>query len=119
VVCAYVVTQMMLLTARERRSGVAVLRACGAGRRAVAEVFAGTALPAAVMAAPVAVILEGFILGPAVSRLTASYVAVSLRPTWREVVLVAVGLVAISGAAAAWVAHGASREPISEALQDR
>jgi ABC-type lipoprotein release transport system permease subunit len=118
IVCAYVVAQMMLLTARERRSAVAVLRACGASRRAVGEVFAGTALPAAVMAAPVAVLLEAVVLGPAVSRLTASYVAVSLGPTWTEVGLVAVGLVAISGAAAAWVAHGASRDPVSEALQD-
>jgi ABC-type lipoprotein release transport system permease subunit len=118
VVCAYVVTQMMLLTARERRSGVAVLRACGAGRGDVGAVFAGTALPAAVMATPVAVILEGVVLGPAVSSLTASYVAVSLRSSWTEVGLVAVGLVAISVGAAAWVARGASRDPISEALQD-
>ncbi len=119
VVCAYVVTQMMLLTARERRSAVAVLRACGAGRAQVAAVFAGVALPAATLAAPIAVVLERSLLGPAVSGLAASYVSLPVRAGPGEVALMAAGLAAITAVSAAIVARQVAREPIIGALRDR
>lgn len=118
VVCAYVVTEMMLLTARERRSAVAVLRACGAGRREVVAVFAGAALPAAAVAAPVAVLLERTLLGPAVSGLATSYVSVSLRADALDVAVTWAGLAAITAVASAWVARGAASEPIVDGLRD-
>jgi putative ABC transport system permease protein len=118
VVCAYVVTQMMLLTARERRSAVAVLRACGAGPAQVAAVFAGVALPAAILATPVAVVLERVVLGPAVAGLAASYVSLSVRAGATDVALMIAGLAAITVAAAAAVARHAGREPILHALRD-
>jgi putative ABC transport system permease protein len=117
-VCAYVVTQMMLLTARERRSAVAVLRACGAGGWQVAAVFAGAALPAAALAAPVAVLLERTLFGPAVANLATSYVSVSLRADALDVAVTWAGLAAITAVASAWVARGAAREPIVDALRD-
>jgi putative ABC transport system permease protein len=118
IVCAYVVTQMMLLTARERRSAVAVLRACGAGRAQVAAVFAGAVLPAAALAAPVAIVLQRTVLGPSVSRLAASYVSISLRADATDVAIMLVGLAAITTAAAAWVSRQATREPILDAMRD-
>ncbi len=118
VVCAYVVTQMMLLTASERRSAVAVLRACGAGPGQVAAVFAGVALPAAALAAPVAVVLERVVLGPAVAGLAASYVSLSVRAGGADVALMVAGLAAITAGAAAAVARHAGREPILRALRD-
>ncbi len=117
-VCAYVVTQMMLLTARERRSSVAVLRACGAGGAQVAAVFAGAALPAAAIAAPVAVLLERVAFGPAAAGLAASYVSVSLGAGATAVVIMVAGLAVITAGASAWVARAAVRDPIVDALRD-
>lgn len=117
-VCAYVVTQMMLLTARERRSSVAVLRACGAGGGQVAAVFAGAALPSAAIAVPVAVLLERVLFGPAAARLAASYVSVSLGAGATAVAVMAAGLAAITVVASAWVARTAVRDPIVDALRD-
>jgi ABC-type lipoprotein release transport system permease subunit len=118
VVCAYVITQMMLLTASERRSAVAVLRACGAGPAQVAAVFAGVALPAAALAAPVAVVLEWAVLGPAVSGLAASYVSLSVRAGGADVALMIAGLAVITVGSAAAVARHAGRESILRALRD-
>jgi hypothetical protein len=118
VVCAYVVTQMILLTARERRSAVAVLRACGAGTAQVAGVFSGVALPAAVLAVPLAVVLERVVLGPAVAGLAASYVSLSVRAGGADVALMIAGLAAITAAAAGAVARQVGREPILAALRD-
>jgi ABC-type antimicrobial peptide transport system permease subunit len=117
-VCAYVVTQMMLLTARERRSSVAVLRACGAGRAHVAGVFAGAVLPAAALAAPVAVVLQRTVLGPSVADLAASYVSISLAAGGADVAVMVAGLAAITAGAAAWVSRQAMREPILAAIRD-
>ena len=43
-VCLYAVVQMLALTAYERRSSIALIRACGADTAQVAAVFAGAAL---------------------------------------------------------------------------
>ncbi len=118
VVCAYVVAQMMLLTARERRSAVAVLRACGASRSQVAAVFAGAVLPAAALAVPVAVVLQRTVLGPSVSHLAASYVAISLRADATDVAIMLAGFALITAGAAAWVSGQATREPIMRAMRD-
>jgi putative ABC transport system permease protein len=117
-VCAYVVTQMMLLTARERRSAVAVLRACGASRSQVAAVFAGAVVPAAVLAVPAAIVLQRVVLGPSVSHLAASYVAISLRAGATDVAIMIVGLALITVGAAAWVSRQATREPILHAMRE-
>ena len=50
-VCLYMLTQALALTAGERRSAIAVLRACGAGARSIRVLLAGAALAVLVPAA--------------------------------------------------------------------
>jgi FtsX-like permease family len=116
-VCLYAVVQVLALMARERRTAVAVLRACGAGGGDVRRVFAGAALVVCGLAAPVAVVLEREVLGPAVAQLAASYAEVSLRATADQVALTLTGLVAVAAGAAWVVAHGAMHDPIVAGLR--
>jgi hypothetical protein len=53
-----------------------------------------------------------------VGGLAASYVDVSLRADPADVAVMVAGLAAITTLASAWVARGAAREPIAEALRD-
>ena len=115
-VCIYALAQILALTAGERRQAIAVVRALGAGRAAVARIFAGSALLLALVALPAAVVLERVFLGPAAARLAASYVTLSLGADSTSIVVVGASLVAASLCAALVVARRASRGPVTAAL---
>jgi ABC-type antimicrobial peptide transport system permease subunit len=117
VVCLYVLVQMLALTAQERRSAVAVLRALGASRAQVTAVFAGSALVVVALAAPTAALAERGALGPVVSRLAAAYVSLPLGAGAVAVAIVALGGVATALAAAAYVARAAVRERVVAGLR--
>ena len=100
-VCLYALAQMLALTAQERQRAVAVVRALGASRRQVLQVFAGAALLVAVLAAPLGLLLERAVVAPAVGRIAASYVALPLAAGATEALVVALGLAAGALGAAA------------------
>lgn len=116
-VCLYALAQALGLVARERRRAIAVLRAGGAGLGTVARLLSGAALAVAVPAAAGALALERFVLGPAVTRLGAGYADLSLAPTSGQAALLIGGFAGLAVAASAWVARGASREPIVTGLR--
>ena len=117
-VCLYALVQMLALTAEERRTAVAVVRACGGSPGQVAAVLGGASILVAVLAAVAGILLERAVVGPAASSLAASYVTLPLVAGAAETVLVAAGLVVLAGAAAAWVARSAVRHPIAAALHE-
>src|SRR5438093_916143 len=75
--------------------------AVGAGRRELGLVLAGAALLVVALAAPAAVALERFVLGPAVSRLGEGYVSLPLATGAGDTALVVLGLGALALGAAA------------------
>jgi ABC-type antimicrobial peptide transport system permease subunit len=115
-VCLYMLTQALALTAGERRSAIAVLRACGAGARSIRVLLAGAALAVMVPAAVIAVALERFVLGPAVSRLAEGYASLSLAADAAEIALLLVGLAAIGALAVWWVVRRVTARPIAGGL---
>jgi ABC-type antimicrobial peptide transport system permease subunit len=115
-VCLYMLTQALALTAGERRSAIAVLRACGAGARSIRVLLAGAALAVLVPAAVIAVALERFVLGPAVSRLAQGYASLSLAADAAEIALLLVGLAAIGALAVWWVVRRVTARPIAGGL---
>jgi ABC-type lipoprotein release transport system permease subunit len=117
-ICLYVVVQVMSLTARDRRLAIALLRALGAGRGAIATVFAGAALAVAVPGALVGVVLEREVLAPVVARLAGDYVSVPLGAGWADVALVVAGFLALSAVAAGWSGRRSMREPIVAGLRE-
>ena len=117
-VCLYVLVQMLALTAEERRTAVAVVRACGGSPGQVAAVLGGASLLVAALAAAAGIVLERVFVGPAASSLAASYVTLPLVPGPGETALVAAGLLVLAAAAAAWVARDAVRSPIAAALHE-
>ena len=117
-ICLYVVAQTLALTARERRPAIALLRALGAGRGAIAKVFAGAALAVVVPAALVGVLLEREVLAPIVSRLAGDYVSVPLATSAADIALVAIGIAVLAGVAAGWSARRSAREPIVAGLRE-
>jgi ABC-type antimicrobial peptide transport system permease subunit len=117
IVCLYILVQALALTARERRSTIAVLCASGAGRREVRLVLTGAALFVVLAAAPAAVLLELFVLGPLVSRLAASYVSLPLDVGMGQVAIVVGGLLVLALAAAAWAGRRLEREPVVAGLR--
>ncbi|HEX6459619.1 MAG TPA: FtsX-like permease family protein, partial [Thermoleophilaceae bacterium] len=116
-VCLYILVQALALTARERRSTIAVLRASGAGRREVRLVLVGAALVVVLASAPAAVLLELAVLGPLVSRLAASYVALPLDVGAGQVAIVAGALFLLALAAAALAGRRLEREPVVAGLR--
>jgi ABC-type lipoprotein release transport system permease subunit len=116
-VCLYAVVQVLSLTARERESAVATLRACGARRHQLAGVFLGAALVIGVAALPVAVALERLLLGPRTADLATSYAVLSIEAGPGLVALVGVVLAGIAMAAAAEVTRSALRTPTVNALR--
>jgi ABC-type lipoprotein release transport system permease subunit len=116
-VCLYAVVQMLALTARERASAVATLRACGARSRQLVAVFLGAALVIGIIALPIAIALERWVLGPRTAELATSYAVVSLRAGLGLVAVVAAALAAIALAAAAQVTRSALGTPTAEALR--
>jgi ABC-type lipoprotein release transport system permease subunit len=117
VVCLYILVQSLALTARERRSTIAVLRASGAGAREVRLVLLGAALVVALGAAPAAVALEQLVFGPAVSGLAADYVSLPLGAGLGEVALVVAGLFALAALAALLTARRLERERVVAGLR--
>ena len=117
-VCLYVLAQMLVLTALERRAAVGLLRACGADRVQVWLVFFGVAAVVVAVAAPVAVLAERLVLGPQAAQLATSYATVSLRAGTAEVLVSLVGLGVIAAGASAWVARRAMSEPVTRLLRD-
>ncbi len=115
-VCLYMLTQALALTATERRSAIAVLRACGAGARSIRVLLAGAALAVLVPAAVVAVLLERLVLGPAVARLAEGYASLSLAADAAEVAILLVGLAAIGALAVWWVVRRVTARPIAGGL---
>jgi putative ABC transport system permease protein len=116
IVCLYILVQSLALTARERRSTIAVLRASGAGRREVRLVLLGAALVAVLGAAPAAVALELLVFAPAVSRLAASYVSLPLGVGIAQIGVVVAGLLLLGAAAAVLAARQLGREQVVAGL---
>jgi ABC-type lipoprotein release transport system permease subunit len=117
-VCLYALVQTLTMTARERRSAVALLRALGADGPAVARVLAGAAIAVAVPAALVGIALEVLAFGPLVARLAAGFAALPLAPTAAQVALVTAGLLALAAIATAVVARRVLREPVVAGLRE-
>ena len=117
-VCLYALVQALAITARERRSAVALLRATGGDRTTVALVLAGAALAVTVPAALAAVVLERVVLGPLVGSLAAGFAVLELAPSLGQVAAVVAGLLALAAAATAIVARRVMREPIVAGLRE-
>ncbi len=118
-VCLYALVQSLTITAVERGSAVATLRACGAGRREIGAVFFGAALVILLAALPVAAAAERLVLGPQAARLAAGYAALDLVASGRLIILVVVGMFALAMAAAAHVTRRALRTPIAAQLRSQ
>ncbi len=115
-VCLYALLQACALTMQERRTTVAVLRACGAGAGAVWRLLFGAALAIVVPAAVVGVLLERLVLGPELSRLAENYATLPLGAGAREIVVVLAGLALAAVIAVTWVARGTSGQAVVEGL---
>jgi ABC-type antimicrobial peptide transport system permease subunit len=112
-----VLVQMLALTAEERRGTLALVRAVGGSRVQLAAVFAGSALAVAALAAPAGILLERYVIGPAVSALAAPYVSLPLAAGAAPIAIVVAAMFAAALAAAGWVARAASSRPIVTALR--
>jgi ABC-type lipoprotein release transport system permease subunit len=117
-VCVYALVQILMLTATERRRAIAIIRALGAGRGHIRRLFTASALGLAVMAAPVAIVLERNVAGPLVAGLAAPYASISLAagPAPLLAVLAALAIAALG--AGALVARRAVAVPVTRALVD-
>jgi ABC-type antimicrobial peptide transport system permease subunit len=115
-VCLYALVQACALTVQERRTTIAVLRACGAGAAAIARLLIGAMLALVIPAAIAGVALQRWVLGPALSNLAANYATLPLRAGAGEIALTAVGLLLAGALAVAWVTYRAQREPVLEGL---
>jgi ABC-type antimicrobial peptide transport system permease subunit len=115
-VCLYALIQACALTVQERRRTVSVLRAFGAGGPAVRRLLTGAVIALVVPAALLGIALERFVLGPALARLAASYVALSLDASAIEIGVVLAGLALAGALAVVWVAHQAQRESVIAGL---
>ena len=118
VVCLYALVQGLALTARERRTTVAVLRATGAGRREITSLFAGAAVAAVVPALLIGVAVHQWVLAPAVADLAAGYADLPIGAGALELTIVALGLAALGLGAAAWMTRRAGREPVVAGLRE-
>jgi ABC-type lipoprotein release transport system permease subunit len=117
-ICLYVVVQVLSLTARDRRSAVALLRALGARRGEIATVFAGAALAVAVPGALIGALLERELLAPAVTRLAGDYVSVPLTSGPADIAIVAAAVAVLAAVAAGWSSGRSVREPIAAGLRE-
>jgi hypothetical protein len=117
-VCLVVLAQALVLTARERRPTLALLRTVGAGRASIARVLAGACAAVLVPAALLGVAVEVLVLGPAVASLAAGYAGLSLAPTAGHLALAAAALGALGAAAVAVVARRVEREPVVAGLRE-
>jgi ABC-type lipoprotein release transport system permease subunit len=116
-VCLYALIQALVLTARERRGTIGVLRACGAGAAAVRVLLAGAAATVVLPAAVAGILLERVALGPALARLAAGYAALALGASAGEVALVLAAFALFALIAVLWVARLATSTAIVGALR--
>ena len=117
-VCLAVLAQSLVLTVRERRPTIAVLRTTGAGRAALGRLLAGACAAVLVPAAVLGLALEWLVLGPLVASLAAGYAGLSLAPRPGHVVLAIGGLLLLGALAVAWVAGRIVREPVVAGLRE-
>lgn len=115
-VCLYTLVQALALTASERRTTIAVLRAYGAGRGSVAKLLAGSAAAVVLPAALVGIALERLVLGPSMASIAVNYASLSLDADANVVAVVLLGLVVLAAGAVAWVSRQAAGEPIVSGL---
>ncbi len=116
-VCLYALIQACALTVQERRRTISVLRAAGAGSRAVRRLLIGATLTLIVPAALLGVLLERLTLGPALSRLAANYATLPLDATATEVIATLAGLGVAGAIAVLWVSARTGREPVVAGLR--
>lgn len=116
-ICLFILVQALAVTAAERRQALAVLRAAGAGRRTITLVLAGAASAVLIVAIPLGILLERFLLGPLVSSLAAGYATPGLATPPVQVVIVAAVLIALALLAAARVARHSERASIPTELR--
>jgi hypothetical protein len=111
-VCLYAIAQLLALTVQERRAGLATVRALGAAPRQLGAVVGAAAAPVVLAALVLGVLAERWLVGPAVARLAASYVSLSLQPTAPAVAITAAGLVAGASVTVLWATRLATRGPV-------
>ncbi len=116
-VCLYALIQALVLMARERRTTIGVLRACGAGAGAVRVLLAGAAATVVLPAAVAGILLERLALGPALARLAAGYASLALGAGAGEIVIVLAAFGLFATIAVMWVARLTSAETIVGALR--
>jgi ABC-type lipoprotein release transport system permease subunit len=116
-VCLCALIQALVLTARERRGTIGVLRACGAGAGAVRVLLAGAAATVVLPASIAGILLERFALGPALARLAAGYASLALAVGPGEIALVLAGFLLFAAVAVTWVARLTTAETIVGALR--
>jgi ABC-type antimicrobial peptide transport system permease subunit len=117
-VCLAVLAQALVLTVRERRPTIALLRTTGAGPAALARVLGGACAAVLVPAAILGVALEWVVLGPVVASLAAGYAGLSLAPQAGHLLLAASGLALLGVLAVAWVRRRVTREPVVAGLRE-
>jgi MacB-like periplasmic core domain/FtsX-like permease family len=117
-VCLVVLAQALVLTARERRPTLALLRTVGGGRAALARVLGGACAAVLVPAALLGVALEVLVLGPAVSSLAAGYAGLSLDPSPGHLALAAAALAALGAIAVGAVGRRVEREAVVAGLRE-
>ncbi len=115
-VCLYALVQTCALTVLERRRSVSVLRAFGAEAAAIRRLLAGSLAALVVPAAIMGVLLERFVLGPALAHLAASYATLSLGAGALEIGVVLAGLAVSAAIAVTWVARQTTRETVLAGL---
>lgn len=118
-VCLAILAQTLVLTARERRPTLALLRTAGAGDRALSRVLGGACAAVLVPALVAGVLLEWLVLGPAVSSLAAGYAGLSLAPGPAHIALSAGGLGILGAIAVFAVGRRVSREPVVAGLREQ
>lgn len=118
-VCLAVLAQALVLTVRERRPTIALLRTTGAGRADLGRVLAGACAIVLVPSAVLGVAIEWLLLGPLVGSLAAGYAGLTLAPEAGHLLLTAAGLTALGAIAVAFVAARIVREPVVAGLREQ
>jgi ABC-type lipoprotein release transport system permease subunit len=117
-VCLVVLAQALVLTVRERRPTIALLRTTGAGRAELARVLAGACAVVLVPAVALGVALEWIVLGPIVASLAAGYAGLSLAPQAGHLLLAAAVLAVLGAVAVVYVGRRITHEPVVAGLRE-
>jgi ABC-type lipoprotein release transport system permease subunit len=117
-VCLYAIAQLLALTVQERRAGLATVRALGGAPWQLGSVVGAAAAPVVLAALVLGVLAERWLVGPAVSRLAASYVSLTLQPSAAAVAITAAGLLAGAAVTVLWATRLATRGPVVTWLRE-